>query len=76
MKCLQVLNGGDKIGPVEREDAERAFIRFELFIQMSCQHLDFHKVLPQHHSIPTLPITNPCLQAFPGHPGTRETLKV
>lgn len=24
---VQVLNGGDKIGPVEREDAERAFIR-------------------------------------------------
>ena len=24
---FQVLNGGDKIGPVEREDAERAFIR-------------------------------------------------
>lgn len=24
---VQVLNGGDKIGPMEREDAERAFIR-------------------------------------------------
>ena len=32
MKCLQVLNGGDKIGPVEREDAERAFIRCFFFI--------------------------------------------
>ena len=25
-----MLNGGDKIGPVEREDAERAFIRCSL----------------------------------------------
>jgi hypothetical protein len=24
---VQILNGGDRIGPVEREDAERAFIR-------------------------------------------------
>lgn len=28
---IKVLNGGDKINPLEREDAERAFIRHYLY---------------------------------------------
>ena len=34
-----MLNGGDKIGPVEREDAERAFIRCSLLTLNTTQIL-------------------------------------
>merc|ERR1712004_586282 len=45
---VQVLNGGDKIGPVEREDAERAFIRHFLDTPENERPVRFDELVAVH----------------------------